>query len=97
MARKTFLTKFKKLHESYDLPSHGQFLPAITRQQIELESYSNPLNTREVLYFRIKKNFKFWVWGFWSMMSELGYILQFLYDIIAEPMNRFIHSKFFGF
>jgi len=35
------------------LPFQGKFWPAITRQQIELESYSNPLKTCEVLQFRI--------------------------------------------
>ena len=30
---------------------------AITHRQIELESCSNPLKTREGMYFKIKKNF----------------------------------------
>jgi len=78
MAQKhPFLTKIIKLQERYNLPSVGKPWQAITRQQIELESYLNPLKTREVLYFRMKKNnFKLWVCSFWSMTSRLRYVLQ---------------------
>jgi len=41
-----FLTKIKKFHEKYNLPSQDQLWSAITRQQIELESCSNPLKSR---------------------------------------------------
>jgi len=37
---------------------------AITRQLIELESYSNPLRILHVFSLRLKKKFSFWVWGF---------------------------------
>jgi len=41
--------KNEKIHKRYDLLSQGKFWPTITRQQIELESCSNPVKTREVL------------------------------------------------
>jgi len=41
-----FLTKMKTLHNRCDLPFQGKFWPAITCQEIELESYSNLLKTR---------------------------------------------------
>ena len=37
---------------------------AITRRQIELESCSNPLKTREGMLFAIKKTFQFNMSGF---------------------------------
>jgi len=48
------LTKIKTFHERYNIPSQGKLWPAITRRQIELESRSNDLKTREVLTFRFE-------------------------------------------
>jgi len=39
----------KKLQKMYNFPSQVKFWPATTRQQIELESWSNPRKTRGVL------------------------------------------------
>jgi len=49
----------------------GKPWPAITRQQIELESCSNPVMTGGVVWFRKKKFFKFG-WGFWANMLMMG-------------------------
>jgi len=37
------------------LPFQAKFWPAITWQQIELESYSNPMKTHEDLYLKMNK------------------------------------------
>jgi len=44
-----FLTKFKNFQKRHNLPSQCKLWPAITGQQIELESCSSPLKTRDVL------------------------------------------------
>ena len=46
--KNTLFDKYINFFRNVWFPSHGKFWPAITRQQIELESYSNPLKTREV-------------------------------------------------
>jgi len=43
MAQKPNFYKNKKFHKRYDLPSRGKLWSAITRQKIEIESYSNSL------------------------------------------------------
>ena len=53
MAQKPNFHINKKLHPRYDVPSQDKFWPAITQQQIELESCSNPPKTRNVLYLKI--------------------------------------------
>jgi len=65
----------------------------MTRQQIELEIYSNPLMTREVLFCGMKK--KNLVLGFWWMTSCLGYVLGFFMTLSTDPMSRFRGSKFY--
>jgi len=49
MTQKPSLTKFKMFQKRYNLPYDGKLWPAITEQQIELESCSNPLKTCDVL------------------------------------------------
>jgi len=66
------------------LPSQGKFWPAITRQQIELESCSNPLKTRDVLLFRINSFFKIWVLGPWD--HDLGVLRLFWWR--HHPIQR---------
>jgi len=44
------------------LPFQGKLWPAITWQQIQLESYSNPVMTSGVVLFGMKIFFKFG-WG----------------------------------
>jgi len=39
----------KKLRKRYDLPYQGKFWSAITQQQIELESCSNPLDSESLV------------------------------------------------
>jgi len=41
--------KIQNVSKRYNLPSQGKFWPAITGQQIELESCSNHLKTHDVL------------------------------------------------
>jgi len=50
------LTKIEKFHKRYNLPFQATLWPAITRQALELESYSNPVKTLEDLYLKMKKN-----------------------------------------
>jgi len=38
------------------LPSQVKVRPDVTQQQIDLENYSNPLKTSEVLRFRMKQS-----------------------------------------
>jgi len=54
MAQKTCFGQKLKFHKRYNLPYQAKLWPAITRQQIELDSYSKP---HEDLYFGIKKIF----------------------------------------
>jgi len=70
-----FLTKIEKFHKRYNFPFQAQLWPAITRQEIELESYSNPVKTREDLYLKMEKNVKIWTSGFCLMTSWVGYVL----------------------
>jgi len=49
MVQKSKFGKNIKLQQRYDLPNQGKFWSAITQQQIELYSYSNPLKTRKVV------------------------------------------------
>jgi len=47
--KKIIFDKNKKVTKRYDLIYQVKFSPAVTRQQIELESCSNPRKTRDVL------------------------------------------------
>jgi len=49
MAKQNIFFNNTNVPLKYDLLSQGKFWSAITHQLIELESCSNPLNTREVL------------------------------------------------
>jgi len=50
MAQKPSLPqKNKKFHKKYNLASQAELCTAITQEQFELESCSNPLKIREVL------------------------------------------------
>jgi len=67
----------------YGPASQGKLWPAITGQQIELESCSNPLMTRGVVQFRIKKillRFEFGIFGPWD--HDWGMFFGYLYDVI---------------
>jgi len=68
-----FWAKFKTFQKRHNLPFQGKLWPAISRQQIELESCSNPVMTSGVVEFRIKKNFNFF-WGVGPMGSWQGYV-----------------------
>jgi len=50
------LTKIKSFTKGVTLAISGQIRPAITRQQIDLENYSNPAKSRKGLYFRMNKS-----------------------------------------
>jgi len=61
----------------------------------EKESSSNPLKTREVFQFKIKKYFKFWVWGFFDdVMIGVGITIHFMTSS-ADPMSRICGSKLY--
>ena len=67
------------------MPSQGKFSPVITGQQIELESCSNLLMTRGVVYFRIKKvllRFGFGVLGPWD--HDWGMFFGYFYDVFMR-------------
>jgi len=51
---------------------------AITRRQIKLESCSNPLKTREGMYFAIKKTFHFKICGFLKCLYNDRMFMLFL-------------------
>ena len=70
MAEKPCFDKSQEVSKRYNLPFRAKLWPAITRQQIDLESNSNPVKTREDVCFRMKKKcFKIFTWGFWLRMS----------------------------
>jgi len=65
-----------KFSKKVTLATFVQLWPLVVCSQIELESYSNPLKTREVVYIRIKKNFQnfFGPWPHdWRMFCEYSY------------------------
>jgi len=47
-----------KFSKKVTLATSVQLWPLVVGSQIELESYSNPLKTREVFYIRLKKTFR---------------------------------------
>jgi len=64
---------------------------AITHRQIELESCSNPLKTREGMYFAIKKTFQFRMSIFFNAYIMIGCLCcflltsAFLHDLPLRP------------
>jgi len=78
-------------YERCDLPSQGKFY--ITQQQIKLESCSNPLKTREVLYFRI-----IFFGGVGTLVDDVmigACFAGFLMTSSVDPMSRLRGSKFY--
>jgi len=53
--RNPILDKNKNVAQKATWPFQTKLLPVITRQQIELESCSNPLKTRKVLCFEFNR------------------------------------------
>jgi len=49
MVEKSSFWQNSKLQKRHNFPSQGKIVPATTRQQIELESCSNPVMTRGVV------------------------------------------------
>jgi len=99
MAQKpSFCQKFE-FSKKATLATSVQLWPLVVSSQIEQESYSNPLKTREVFYIRFKKNFHNLFWPFWSNSPWLEDVLRiFLWcypriqraDIVAQS---FIGSR----
>jgi len=48
------------------------------RQQVDLESRSNALNSRKSTNFGLKKSEHFWVWNVFRVTSRLGEVTGFL-------------------
>jgi len=96
MAQKPCFWQIEKFHKRYNLPFQAKFWPAITWQQIELESYSNPMKTHEDLYLKMnKKILRFGLGIFLWWRHEWGMIHLYYCDVIANPMNQYCGSKFY--
>jgi len=65
-----------KFSKKVTLATSVQLWPVVVGSQIELESYSNPLKTREVFYIRFLKKLSEFFWPFWSMAPWMEDVLR---------------------
>ena len=86
-----------KFSKKVTLATFVQLWPLVVCSQIELESYSNPLKTREVVYIRIKKNFQNFFGPFWSMAPWLEDVLRiFLWSYPRIKRADIVAQSFIG-
>jgi len=94
MAQKpSFWQKFK-IFKKGDISHSCQLWPLVVGSQIELENYSNPLKTREVLYIRLKKNklmHFFGLFGPWP--HDWRRFCEYSYDVIRGSNGRILWLK----
>jgi len=83
------LAKFKRFQKRHIFAFQGKLWPAITWQQIELESCSNPVMTSGIVLFRIKKKFLIWwgVLGHWD--HDRGMSLVNFMTSSSDPMRQY--------
>ena len=86
-----------KFSKKVTLATSVQLWPLVVGSQIELESYSNPLKTREVFYISFKKNFHNFFWPFWSMAPWLEDILRiYLWCYPRIQRTNIVAQSFIG-
>jgi len=75
------------------LATSVQLWPLVVGSQIELESYSNTLKTREVFYIRLKKNFQtfFGLFGSWS--HDWRMFCEYSYNVIRGSNSQILWLK----
>jgi len=78
------------------LAFQGKLWPAVTRQQIELESCSNPVMTSGFMWFRFKKFFFNLVRGFWAngIMTGTCILVNYMTSS-SDPMRQYFGSQYF--
>ena len=82
-----------KFSKRVTLATSVQPWPLVVGTQIELESYSNRVKTREVFYIRLKKK------GFWFFLVHGpmigGWFVNILMMLSADPMRGYCGSKLY--
>jgi len=77
----------------HNLSFKGEFWPAITRQQIELESCSNPVMTSGVVWFRIKEKFFTFGWGGFGIIMGVYFLVNYV-TTSSDPTRQYFRSQY---
>jgi len=79
-----------KFSKKVTLAISVQHWPLVVGSQIELESYSNPLKTREVFHIGLKKTFRIFLGLFGPWPHDWRMFCEYSYDVIRGSNARIL-------
>jgi len=80
-----------KFSKKVTLATSFQLWPLVVGCEIELESYPNPLKTREVFYMRLKKTtFRIFLGLFGPWLHDWRMFCDYSYDVVRGSNVRIV-------